>query len=155
MKAADVYARMQKINNYSNYVNYLCPTQDEWIESCIRRRQLYQFCCMGNEISEEIFEQAMRQFIFESLPLETAAESGNIVEPDTIEEQLEKIVSCWDHPYCDMQNNSSQQDVEKNTTENAALQVFRNLTHYCWLERFEPGILFQVGTVTLSIRYLF
>lgn len=152
MKAADVYARMQKINNYSNYVNYLCPTQDEWIESCIRRRQLYQFCCMGNEISEEIFEQAMRQFIFESLPLETAAESGNIVEPDTIEEQLEKIVSCWDHPYCDMQNNSSQQDVEKNTTENAALQVFRNLTHYCWLERFEPGILFQILDAAAEIR---
>ena len=148
--AAAIEEKMRKAHPYANFVKYLQPDEEEWVENCVRRQQLFNFCAKLQPISEQKFERAMRQYIFESLPLETAMDSGNVAEPDTVEEQLEKIVSLWDDPYCDLQQ-SSIANVEKEISEESAETLcLRKLDNYSWLEHFEPSVLFQV-TIAITL----
>lgn len=138
--------RMRGFHPYTYFMSYLQPPDDEWMENCIRRIQLYNFCKNKSLISEEKFERAMRQYIFESLPLEIAMDCGT-TGGDTVEEQLEKIVSRWDDPYVDMQQVISEPNVGKSLSEEFVETSFslRQLDHYNWLERLEPSVLFQVN----------
>jgi len=98
-------------------------------------------------MSEEMFERAMRQYIFESLPLDVSSE---IQQADAVDEQLEKIVSRWDYPYYDVQQSCSDLQVEREEMETCDDEptsesfCLRKLDSYNWLERFEPSVLQQV-----------
>ena len=138
----EVEDKMRNFYPYSNFVHYLQPVSDEWVKNCARRQQLYNICSENAAISLEKFERAMRQYIFESLPIEPVDSGG--VEQDLVDQQIEKIASCWDDPYHDMQQMYSALSVDKTTSKEEKNITLRKLDQYCWLEHFEPSILFQV-----------
>ena len=133
---------MRNFHPYSSFVRYLQPVSDEWVKNCARRQQLYNICSENTAISLEKFERAMRQYIFESLPIEPIDSGG--VEQDSVDQQIEKIASRWDDPYHDMQQMNSAPSVDKTTSKEEKNITLRKLDQYCWLEHFEPSILFQV-----------
>ena len=133
---------MRNFHPYSSFVRYLKPVSDEWVKNCARRQQLYNICSENTAISLEKFERAMRQYIFESLPIEPIDSGG--VEQDLVDQQIEKIASRWDDPYHDIQQMNSSPSVDKTTSKEEKNITLRKLDQYCWLEHFEPSILFQV-----------
>lgn len=156
--------KMQSLHPYSCFTQYLQPSKEERIENCIRRRQLYNFCCKNNGISEEKFEQAMKQYIFESLPIEVAT-TGTEQNKDATEEQLERILSRWDYPYHDAAHpisdfciqHTAEYHAQKSITDSDSQPIpessndsmsdhfyLRRLDSYNWLEQFEPSVLLQV-----------
>ena len=138
--------KMCLLHPFSSFAQYLKPSEEEWLESCVRRQQLYKFCSKANPIHVDKFERAMRQYVFESLPLESTTDTGAVVEPETVEDQLEKIISRYDHPYCDMQTLSSSSVIGREASEQAKETVtLRDLSQHCCLERFEPNLLLQVS----------
>ena len=147
-QAEQIEDKMRAFHPYSGFVRYLQPSKEEWIENCLRRRQLYNFCRKRQDISEEKFERAMRQYIFEALPID-----GNIEilqaqmdnNNNSTEEQLEKIFSRWDYPYCDLnQQQSSAYVPEDMSNESVNNESLRKLDSYNWLEHLEPSVLYQV-----------
>ena len=138
----EVEDKMRNFHPYSSFVRYLQPVSDEWVKNCARRQQLYNICSENTAISLEKFERAMRQYIFESLPIEPIGSGG--VEQDLVDQQIEKIASRWDDPYHDIQQMNSSPSVDKTTSKEEKNITLRKLDQYCWLEHFEPSILFQV-----------
>lgn len=179
--AEQIEEKMRSLHPYSCFTQYLQPSEEDWIENRLRRRQLYNFCHSNNSsISEEKFERAMKQYIFESLPIEVAAFAADTEQnEDAAEEQLEKILSRWDYPYHDASQPISDCRVQKQIGEWQAQQpvneshdqqqtpslepsngsmsdnfYLRRLDNYNWLEQFEPSILYQVHFGNFSYKLL-
>ena len=143
--AQQIEEKMRSLHPYSCFTHYLQPSEEDWVENCLRRRQLYNFCRRKNsEISEEKFERAMKQYIFESLPIEVGADAQQ--GEGAAEEQLEKILSRWDYPYYDAAQPISECHVQPEPSDDSISDNFflRRLDSYNWLEQFEPSILCQV-----------
>ena len=164
--AEQIEEKMRGLHPYSCFTQYLQPSEEDWMENRLRRRQLYNFCRHKNKgISEEKFERAMKQYIFESLPIEVAAATGDTEQnEDAAEEQLEKILSRWDYPYHDISDSRVQQHIGEYRAQQPITEshdqpqpppepssdsmsdnfYLRRLDNYNWLEQFELSVLFQV-----------
>ena len=132
--------KMRNVHPYANFTNYFKFKEEKWIEILTNRKQLFKHCSYL-DISEENFERALCQYIFESLPLQSMSNKGHVTECDNLKEQYEKISCSWDHPYTAVFN--------KNIVQEANISL-RNLDSYCWLERFEASVLYQVVFVEIS-----